>query len=71
MTYLMLNIVYPNKLVSIQEENRGRVNVFSGQVATPEQTVDMLSFRDIGLQTFRQYVNTRIIQRPSQANAPL
>ena len=42
-------------------------------MATPEQTVDMLSFRDIyvGLQAFRQYVNTRIIQRPSQANAPL
>ena len=64
-------IIDVNKLVSIQEGNRGLVNVLSGQVATPEQTVDMLSFRDTGIQAFRQYVTTRIIQRPSHTNAPI
>ena len=41
------------KLVSVQQENRGLLNVFPGQVTTPEQTTDMLSFRCIGLEAFQ------------------
>jgi len=32
-----------NKLMSIQEVNKELLNVFNGQVATPEQTINMLS----------------------------
>ena len=67
----MCALIMTNKLVSIQEENRGLLNVFTGYVATPEQTTDMLSFRQIGLEVFQQYINTRILQTPSCASAPL
>ena len=57
----MCSKIDANKLVSIQEENRGLMNVFSGQVATPEQTVDMLRIFQrhsiTGIQTVCQYQN--------------
>ena len=40
----MCGLIESSKLVSVQQENRGVVNVFSGQVATPEQSIDMMSF---------------------------
>ena len=40
----MCGLMDSGKLVSVQDDNRGVVNVFSGQVATPEQSVDMMSF---------------------------
>ena len=45
--------------------------MFTGQVATPEQATDMLSFWCIGLEAFQQYINTRILQTPSCASAPV
>jgi len=67
----MCSLISTNKLFSVQEENRGLLNVFTGQFATPEQTTDMLSFQQIGLESFKQYVNTRILKTPSCASAPL
>ena len=67
----MCTLISSNELVSIQQENRGLLNVFTGQVTTPEQATDMLSFRCIGLEAFQQYINTWILQTPSCASAPV
>ena len=40
-------------------------------MATLEQANDMLSFHQIGLQAFKQYITTRILQKSSLVNAPL
>ena len=56
------------RLLPLQlQSNRGIVNTFSGQKATPEQSKDMLTFREIGMQA---YVTHRILQSPS-LNAPV
>ena len=44
---MMCSEIDSNKLMSIWEGKRELRNVFSGLVATPEQTTDMLTFRDI------------------------
>ena len=41
------------------------MNVFNGQKTTSKQSKDMLKFRSIGTQTFKQYVMPRILQEPS------
>ena len=59
------------KLLPLQlQSNRGIVNTFSGQKATPEQSKDMLTFHEIGMQAYEQYVTHRILQSPS-LNAPV
>ena len=55
----------------MEQNSRGVVNVFSGQVATPEQSVDMMTFRETGIKAYRQYISTRLLEVPSHANAPL
>ena len=67
----MCALISFNELVSIQQENRRLLNVFTGQVATPKQATDMLSFRCIGLEAFQQYINTQILQTPSCTSAPV
>ena len=42
-----------------------------GQKATPEKKKDMLTFRQIGEQSFQHYVKHRILQQPSTDDAPL
>ena len=64
-------IIESSKLISVQQENRGVVNIFSGQVATPEQSVDMMTFRQVGMVAYKQYITTRLIEMPSHINAPL
>ena len=41
-----------------------------GQLATLEPANDMLSFHQTGLQAFKQYITTCILQKSSLANAP-
>ena len=67
----MCLLINTNKLFATQQSNRGLSNIFTGQLATLEQTNDMLSFRDIGKQAFKQYINTRILHKPSSTSAPL
>ena len=67
----MCGLIESSKLVSVQQENRGVVNIFSGQVATPEQSVDMMTFRQVGIVAYKQYITTRLIEMPSHINAPL
>ena len=67
----MCSLITGNKQFITQDNNRGLLNVFTNQVATPEQAHDMLSFRQIGLQAYQQYITTRILHTSSVINAPL
>ena len=51
--------------------NRGLFNPFSNIRATPEQSHDLLNYRDIGNRQFEQYVTHRIAQTPSTVHAPV
>ena len=46
-------LVVANNLFSIQPNSRELLNVFTCQLATNEQTCDMLSFRQVGEQAFQ------------------
>ena len=46
-------------------KNRGLLNVFSGQRATPEQSHDLLTFCEVGSLHLEQYIKHRIIKEPS------
>ena len=50
--------------------NRGLVNVFSGAKAKPEQSHDLLTFRQVGTEDFLNFVQHRILHQPSSADAP-
>ena len=67
----MCSAINANKLFQLQSSNRGVINVFTGQKATPEQANDMLSCRQIGTQSFQLYINYRILKQPSSTNAPI
>ena len=67
----MCSFVESSELLSVEQENRGLVNVFSGQVATPEQSKDMMTFRETGTVAYRQYISIRLLEVPSNTNAPL
>ena len=47
-----------DKLMDALKGNWEPVNVFNGQVATSEQTINMLSFRDIGHQAVCEHQDT-------------
>ena len=49
--------------------NRGLINSFTNKVASPEQTNDLLSFREIGLNDFLLRIQSCILKLPS-VNAP-
>ena len=68
---IMCELIEGSKLINVQQENRGVVKVNSGQVATPEQSVDMMIFRQVGMVAYKQYMTTRLIEMPSLINAPL
>lgn len=46
------------------------MNVFSGAKASPEQSCDMLNFRQIGSNELENYINHHILTIPS-TNAPV
>ena len=50
--------------------DRGLVNVFSGAKAKPEQSHDLLTFRQVGTEDFLNFVQHRILHQPSSADAP-
>ena len=66
----MCSFVESSELLSVEQKNRGLVNVFSGQVATPEQSKDMMIFRETGTVSYRQYISTRLLEVPSNSNSP-
>ena len=62
----MCNLVVTNSLFPNNQENdRGLLNVFSGQQATHKQTNDMLSFYEIGKTAYQNYVRYHILQNSS------
>ena len=64
-------LVVANHLFCVQPNGRDLLNVFTGQLATNEQSCDMLSFRQVGEQAFKNYVKYHILQCPSSAKVPL
>ena len=67
----MSNLVVTKGLFPTNPHNdRGLLNVFTGQQATHEQTSDMLSFYQIGENAFQNYVKYHILQT-SSVKAPL
>ena len=67
----MCALVVANNLFNVQSHGRELLNVFTGQLATHEQTCDMLSFRQVGEQAFQNYVKYHILQCPSSDKVPL
>ena len=64
-------IIAKNLLPANVQSNRGLINVFNGQKATPQQASDMLAFHTIGVQAYQQYITHRILMQPSPSNAPV
>ena len=60
-----------NMLIETIDSNRGLVNVFTGIIATAEQTQDLLDAREFGQRDYLQYVSHHILQTPSVANPPV
>ena len=56
-----------SKMIAFTTVNRGLMNFFSKEKATPEQSHD-LSFRKTGVQHLESYINTNILHNPT-ANA--
>ena len=67
----MCKVIQKSSLFSIQTNNRGLINCFTGQKATPEQTHDMLNFHTIGAESFYQFVSHRVLMTPSTNSAPV
>ena len=53
-----------------QTINRGLINIFSGVAATPEQSHDLLNFREIDISDVRHYINFYVLKKPS-IDAPI
>jgi len=66
----MCELMESKKTVGM-ERNRELVNVFSGQIPTPEQSADMMQFREVGTMAYRQYISTRLLKPSGNTNAPL
>ncbi len=68
----MREIIVDKSLLPTQTPtNRGLLNVFTGLVATPVQTKDLLDARNVGSKQYINYVEYYILQKPSTANAPV
>ncbi len=67
----MRSVMSKHKMFTSPESNRGIVNVFTGQEATPEQRHDLLNARKLGTQHYENYITHHILQVPSVAKAPL
>ena len=66
----MLGGIKAHGMFSSDEENCGLYNIFTGELATPEQTHDMLHYRDIGQLGFEAYISSKILRQPS-TQAPM
>ena len=59
----MCNLIVTKGLLPVTQCNdRGLLNVFTGQQATHEQANDMLTFYEIGEQSFHNYIKYHILQ---------
>ena len=52
-------------MFSSESENRGLWNFLQNQQATPEQSGDLLNHRQIGQKSYEEYVNTKLLKKPS------
>ena len=59
-----------NLFTTTVRENRGLLNVFSSVKATPEQSHDLLRFRQIGQDGLTNYINYYLLKNPS-TKAPM
>ena len=59
-------MVVANNLFCVQPNGRELLNVFTGQLATHQQSCDMLLFRQVGEQAFENCVTYHILQCKAQ-----
>ena len=64
-------IIDQNLLPANVEYNRGLINVLTGQKATPKQASNKLTFCEIGVKAFQQYISHHILMQRSSASVPM
>ena len=69
-TSMMTEISNKDLLPANLTTNRGLVNVFTEKKATPEQSFDMMNFREIGGKDLTNFINHHILKIPS-TSAPV
>ncbi len=69
---IMIKTVSESDLLPIDiNEDRGLVNTFVGQKATPEQQHDLLNYREVGQQATHVYIQHNIIGRSSSISSTI
>ena len=67
----MCTYINKSSLFSVQTTNRGVVNYFTSQKTTHEQQYDMLHFREIGTESYLNFITHRILMITSTDRAPV
>ena len=65
------NVYFAGQPFYFQQTDRGLINIFTKQQATPEQTHDLINARKLGEQSYLNFVTHRILQQPSVSKAPV
>ena len=67
----MRSLISASNLFYTTTDNRGLVNTFNGEVASNEQSHDLINARKMGQKDYENYVSHYILKQPSVSNAPV